>query len=102
MRLVVFIAAFVLGALLSAAWIDDNTVCPVLQEGQSFQVRITAWPPLALECEGETYIPWWEWLCVAVSALGVALFSFSLSRIALSFVLFVGGVLGWFAGSPFT
>ena len=102
MRLGVFIVAFVLGALLSASWIDDITICPVLQEGQSFQIRITAWPPLALECEGETYIPWWEWLCVAISALGVALFSFSLPRMALSFVLFVGGVLGWFAGSPFT
>jgi hypothetical protein len=30
----------------------------------------------------------------------VALLSFSLSRIALSFVLFVGGVLAWFAGAP--
>jgi hypothetical protein len=101
MRIFVFIVAFVLGALLSVWWIDENTVCPTLQEGQSFQVRVTAWPPLALECEGRTYVPWWEWLCVAISALGVALFSFSLSRITLSFVLFVGGVLGWFAGSPF-
>jgi hypothetical protein len=100
MRVVVFIVAFVLGALLSAWWIDENTVCPVLQEGQSFQVRVTAWPPLALECEGKTYVPWWEWLCVAIAAAGVALFSFTPPRAALSIVLFVGGGLAWFAGPP--
>ena len=98
MRIVVFVVVFVFGALVSALWIDENTVCPVLQEGDSFQVRITAWPPLALGCEGETYIPWWEWLCVAIAAFGVAIFS--LRRAALSLVLIVGGGLAWFAGPP--
>jgi hypothetical protein len=97
-RVLVFVVAFVAGALLSDVWIDENTVCPPLQEGDSFQVRITAWPPLALECEGETYIPWWEWLCVAIAALGVAIFS--LRRALLSLVLIVGGGLAWFAGPP--
>ena len=85
---------FVCGALLSAFWIDENTVCPVLHEGDSFPVRITAWPPLALECEGETYIPWWEWLCAAIVALGVA--TFSLRRAPVSILLIVAGGLLWF------
>ena len=98
MRLVVFVVAFVFGALVSAFWIDGTTVCPLLEEGQSFQVKITAWPPLALECEGKTYVPWWEWMCVAIAAAGVAIFS--LRRAALSLVLVVGGGLAWFAGPP--
>ena len=101
MRLLVFVLVFVLGALVSAFLIDDFTVCPVLQEGESYQVRITVWPPLALTCEGETYVPWWQWLCVAISAAGVALFSFSPARAYLSLLLVVGGVLGWFDGAPF-
>ena len=94
MRLIVFVVVFVCGALLSDFWIDENTVCPVLEEGDSFQVRITAWPPLALECEGKTYIPWWEWMCVAIAALGVAIFS--LRRAPLSILLIVAGGLLWF------
>jgi hypothetical protein len=33
-RGVVFLVVFVFGALVSASWIDDTTVCPVLREGQ--------------------------------------------------------------------
>jgi hypothetical protein len=98
MRIIVYAVAFVVGALLSDAWIDANTVCPPLPEGAGYQVRITAWPPFALECEGETDIPWWELLCVAVAALGFAIFS--LRRALLSLVLIVGGGLAWFAGPP--
>jgi len=93
-RLIVFVVVFVFGALVSAFWIDENSVCPVLEEGASFQVRITAWPPVALECEGKTYIPWWEWMCVAIVALGVAIFS--LRRAPLSILLIAGGALLWF------
>jgi hypothetical protein len=70
------VVVFVFGALLSDFWIDENTVCP------------------ALECEGETYVPWWEWMCVAIVALGVAIFS--LRRAPLSILLIAGGGLLWF------
>jgi hypothetical protein len=93
-RLLVFVVVFLFGALVSAFWTDENTVCPVLEEGASFQVRITAWPPLALECEGTTYVPWWEWMCVAIVAFGVAMLS--LRRAPLSILLIAGGGLLWF------
>jgi hypothetical protein len=102
-RIAVFVAVFVLGALLTAFWIDDLSVCPALEEPDAFHVSITAWPPAALKCTVEhadgtttvgTYVPWREWIAVAIAALGVAVFT--RRRALLSLALVVAGVVLWF------
>jgi len=45
-------------------------------------------------------VPWWEWLCVALCALGVAGFRVSAPRALASIGLVLLGVGGWFLGAP--
>jgi hypothetical protein len=105
----VFVVVFAIGAVVSAAATDEMTVCPPIQEGDAFHVRITLWPPAALKCtiehrEGgvttDTTLPWWEWICVAACALGVAIFRLSVPRALASVGLVLIGLAGWFLGGP--
>ena len=109
MRLAAFVVVFAFGALVSAAWTDDLTICPMVRETDAYHVDITAWPPFALKCTVEhrdgttttaTHVPWWEWLCVALCALGVASFRLSAPRALASVGLVLLGLGGWFLGAP--
>jgi hypothetical protein len=73
------------------------------QKNQRTTPAITAWPPAALKCTVEhadgtttvgTYVPWREWIAVAIAALGVAVFT--RRRALLSLALVVAGVVLWF------
>jgi hypothetical protein len=102
-RIAVFIAVFALGVLATAFWTDDLTVCPTFDEGDAFHVTIQAWPPAALECTVEhgdgtttvgTYVPWKQWIAVALAALGIA--AFTPRRALMTVALVLLGTVLWF------
>lgn len=70
---------------------EPDDVCDELPEGESVSYRTSAslWPPGAIDCEYKTaeavrqstYLPWVEWLSVALFSIGVGLGSTALARL---------------------
>jgi hypothetical protein len=103
MRLAAFVVVLAIGIVVTAFLIDELTVCPTLNEGDAFHVDVKAWPPGALRCTVEhpdggttvgTYVPWKQWIAVAIAALGIAMFS--PRRALVTLVLVVLGAGLWF------